>query len=51
MNINKVIALKSVVCIKKLNINNGGQIKIDNINSKNIEDYKKLIINILYPSY
>lgn len=50
MSRNKVIDVKNIVFIKKLNIKNGGQIQIDNINLKNLEEYKKIIIDTLYPS-
>jgi hypothetical protein len=47
----KVIDVKNIVKIKKLNIKNGGQIRIEDINSKTLDKYKKLIIDTLYPQY
>jgi len=50
MNINKVTVLYKEVMIKKLNIKNGGPIKLTDIKSNNLDKYKKIIIDTLYPS-
>ena len=49
MSRNKVIDIKNIVTIKNLNIKNGGHIKIKDINSKNLDKCKKIIIDTLYP--
>lgn len=51
MNINKVTVLYKEVMEKKLNIKNGGPIKVNDISLKNLDKYKKIIIDTLYPSY
>lgn len=50
MNINKVNVLYNLVMTKKLNIKNGGPIKVSDISLKNLDKYKKIIIDTLYPS-
>lgn len=50
MNINKVIDIKNIIMTKKLNAKNGGAITINKITLDNLEKYKLLIIEILYPS-
>lgn len=50
ININKVIDLTNFVKNRKLNVKDGGSIKIKDINLKNLEEYKKIIIDTLYPS-
>ena len=50
MNINKVNVLYKEVMTKKLNVQNGGPIKVKDINLKNLDEYKKIIIDSLYPS-
>jgi hypothetical protein len=50
MNINRVIDLTKFVKDRKLNVKDGGSIKIKAINLKNLEEYKKIIIDTLYPS-
>lgn len=49
MNINKVVDLTNFVKDRKLNAKNGGPIKVREIQLKNLEQYKKIIIETLYP--
>ena len=49
MNRNKVIDVKDIVKIKKLNIKNGGPIKVNDISLQNLDKYKRIIIDTLYP--
>lgn len=50
MNINKVNVLCKEVMTRKLNVQNGGPIKVKDINLKNLDKYKKIIVDTLYPS-
>ena len=48
-NLTKVCDVKSVVIIKGLNNNAGGEIKLADIKLKTIDEYKQIIIDTLYP--
>jgi hypothetical protein len=50
MNINKVNVLYNLVITKKLNAKNEGPIKVKDIKLENLDEYKKIIIDTLYPS-
>ena len=50
MSIAKVNVLIALVTEKKLNAKNGGPIKVRQIQLKNLDEYKKIIIDTLYPS-
>jgi len=50
MNLTKVFEVKNVVSIKKLNTQNGGSIIKNNITLKNLDEYKKIIVETLYPA-
>ena len=49
LNINSVIDLKNIITIKKLDFKNKGPISLSHIKHANMEKYKKIIINNLYP--
>lgn len=48
MNLRKVIDVANVAIIKRLDYNSKGPIRIGNIDPRNIEEYKTLIVNMLY---
>jgi hypothetical protein len=50
MSITKVNVLIALVTKQKLNAKNGGPIKIKEIQLKNLDEYKKIVIDTLYPS-
>jgi len=50
MNITKVTILYKEVMRKKLNVKNGGPIKVSDIKLNNLDKYKKIMIDTLYPS-
>lgn len=50
MNTNKVINIKNIIAVKKLNVRNGGTIDMNKIKLSNLEEHKNLIIELLYPS-
>lgn len=50
MSLSRVVDVKNVITTKKLDIKNGGTIAISKVNLTTLEEYKKIIIDKLYPS-
>ena len=49
LKLTKIMDLKNIVSVKKLNVRGGGQIVANKINADNFGEYKTLVANILFP--
>lgn len=47
LNLSKVVDVKNIIIVKKLDIKNGGSIAISKINLSNLDEHKKIIIQKL----
>lgn len=50
INLTKVVDVKNIVTAKNLNYKAGGEIKLDKIKLDNLNEYKQIILDTLYPS-
>ena len=50
MNIGSTLDLKNIILIKKLGFKDGGPIRITHVKHANMDAYKKIIIDNLYPT-
>lgn len=50
MSLSRVIDVKNIILENKLDLKSGGTIAISKIRLSNLDDYKKIVIDKLYPS-